>query len=136
MGWCRCRRRGRRRDLSPVAGESHQRCCQRFPQGRAHVPGAVAPLVQALAGGVQIQRGHILDDGKLDLIPAAGFRQRLQAVFFSQPSGRSLFHNGLTGGNGMELGIERIAFHGELTVAGDEIFPRQGGVPPVKSDPS
>ena len=31
----------------------------------------------------------------------------------------------------MELGIERIAFHGELTVAGDEIFPRQG-VHPLK----
>ena len=31
----------------------------------------------------------------------------------------------------MELGIERIAFHGELTVAGNEVLPRQG-VHPLK----
>ena len=112
--------------LSPVTGEGHQRCRQRFPQRGAHVLGPVAPLVQPLAGGIQIQRGHILDDGELDLIPAAGFRQGLQTVFLPQPLGGGLFHNGLAGGNGVELGVQGVALHREFAVPGDVILPGQG----------
>ena len=71
------------RVLAPVAGKRHQRRRQRLPQGGAHVPRPVATLVKPLTGGVQIQRRHILDNGKLNLIPAAGLRQGLQTVFLT-----------------------------------------------------
>ena len=117
--------------LSPVTGEGHQRCRQRFPQGRTHVFSPVAPLVKALARGVQIQGRYILDDGKLDLIPAAGFRQGLHAVLLPQPLSGRLFHDGLTGGDRVELRVQGIALYREFAVPGDIVLPGQG-VDPLK----
>ena len=117
--------------LSPVTGEGHQRCRQRFPQRGAHVLGPVAPLVQPLAGGVQIQGRYILDDGKLDLIPAAGLRQGLHAVLLPQPLSGRLFHDGLAGGDRMKLRVQGIALYWEFAVPWDIVLPGQG-VDPLK----
>ena len=81
--------------------------------------------MQRLAGGVQVQRGHILDQGELDLIPAGGLRQGLQPIDLAQAPGHGLFHNGLAGGNGVEGGLEGVALDGEFPVPGDEVLPGQ-----------
>ena len=110
---------------APVAGQRHQRRRQCLPQGGTHVLGPVAPLVQTLAGGVQIQRGHVLDNGELNLVPAARLRQRLAAVGGAQPLGGGLFYDGLAGGHGVQRGVQGVALDGELAVPGDELLPGQ-----------
>ncbi len=87
----------------PVAGEQHQRRRQGFPQRRAQILGPVAPLVEPLAGGVQVERRGVLDDGELNLIPPPGLRQRLPAIGPAQPLRRRFFHNRLAGGNEWSL---------------------------------
>ncbi|CAN4006668.1 Collagen-like protein, partial [Dysosmobacter welbionis] len=88
----------------PVAGEQHQGGGQRLPQGGAVVVGPVAPLVESVAGGVQVHGCGVLDEGELDLIAVPGLRQGLAAVGLAKPLGSGLFHNGLAGGDGVELG--------------------------------
>ena len=113
--------------LPPVAGEQHQGGGQGLPQGGTVVVGPVAPLVQAVAGGVQVDGGCVLDDGELDLVAVPGLRQRLAAVDIAQPLCRGLLHDGLAGGDGVKLGVQGISLHRELPVPGDIVLPGHGG---------
>ena len=81
---------------SPVAGQLNHGGGQRLPQWRVVAHGAVAPLVEPLAGGVQIQLHPVVHDGKLQLVLCPGLREPADAVFFSQTPGGGLFHDGLT----------------------------------------
>jgi hypothetical protein len=85
--------------------------------------------VQSGTGGIQHQRGHILHDGKLNLIDRTVFRQGLQAVFLSQPGRHRLFHDGLAGGDGVEGGIQAVSLDGEGPIQGDKLLPGQGPGP-------
>ena len=89
--------------------------------------GPVAPLVESVAGGVQVHGCGVLDEGELDLIAVPGLRQRLAAVDPAQPGGGGLLHDGLAGGDGVEGGVQGPALHGELPLPGDVILPGKGG---------
>ena len=53
--------------------------------------GPVAPLVESVAGGVQVHGCGVLDEGELDLIAVPGLRQGLAAVGLAKPLGSGLF---------------------------------------------
>ena len=81
---------------SPVAGQLNHGGGQGLPQGRVVAHGAVAPLVKAGAGGVQIQLRPVVHDGELQLVLCPGLREPADAVFLPQTPGGGLFHDGLT----------------------------------------
>ena len=99
-----------------IPGKIHHGGGESFPQRRIIPHGTVAALVEACAGGVQKQLGLILHNGELKLIQAAGFRHPAHMIFLSQTLGRGLFHNGLTVGDGVELGAQAVPLYRECTI--------------------
>ena len=92
------------RVAAPVAAEGHQCRRQRLPQGRLHAYGAVAPLVQPLAAGIQTDGHLILEHGKAYLVFCPCLRELLHAVVGLQTLHHGLFDDALTGGHGVQLG--------------------------------
>ena len=86
-------------------GQLHHGSGQSLPQGSVISHRAVAPLVQARAGGIQVQLYPVIHNGKLQLVLGPVFRQPGQAVLFSQPTGGGLFDNGLAVRYGHELAV-------------------------------
>ena len=111
---------------SPVAGQIDQGRRHGLVEGRLIAHGAVAPLVEADAGGVQKDLADVLHDGKAELIGVARLRQPGQAVFGSQTVHGGLFHDGLAVGDAVELGIQAVALDGKGAVPGDEALQLDG----------
>ena len=80
--------------------------------------------MQARAGGIQEQLRPVVHQGELKLILGAGFRQPGYAVFFSQPSGSGLFHNGLAVRNAHKGAVQAVALYREGAVLGNIGFQR------------
>ena len=111
---------------SPVAAERHQRRRQRLPQGCLHAHGAVAPLVQSLAAGVQPDGHLILEHGEAHLILRPRLRELLDAVVRPQALHHGLFDDALAGGHGVQLAGDGVALHREGGVLRQEFLPRDG----------
>ena len=98
--------------LSPVTGEGHQRCRQRFTQGAPMFLARYLPLVKALARGVPDTRSlHplIMENWIRYRLPdPAGSPRRTSP----QPLSGRLFHDGLAGGDRMKLRVQGIALTG------------------------
>ena len=114
------------RVFAPVAAQRHQRRRQRLPQGRFHAHGAVATLIQALAGGVQADGHIVLHDGEADLMLRPRLRELGYAVVGGHAVHHRLFDDALTGGDGVELGVDGVALHGEGGVQGQVFLPGHG----------
>ena len=82
--------------------------------------------MQGGAAGVEIEGGPVVEQGKADLVAAAGFGQGVQAVFGPQPLRHGLFDDALAGGHRVERAVQTVAADGELPVPGDEALPGQG----------
>ena len=110
----------------PIAGQQHHGRRQRFPQGRLHAHGAVAPLIKPLAGAVQPDDRLILEKREPHLVFRPRFRKLLQPVAPFQPLHHGLFHDGLARGSGVKLAGDGVALHGEGAVLGDIVLPSNG----------
>ena len=111
---------------APVLGQHDHSGSQGLPEGCFVGVGPVAPLVEAGAGGVQIQLDTVIHNGKLQLILGAGFGQPGDAVLLAQALGGRLLDDGLAVGDAHQLGAEAVALHRELAVPGKE--PLQRGI--------
>ena len=88
-----------------VVGQHHHGGSQGFPEGSLVGVGTVAALVEAGAGGIQVQLHPVIHNGELELILGAGFRQPGDTVLLSQAAGCGLLDDGLAVGDGHELGV-------------------------------
>ena len=109
-----------------IMRELHHRGGQRLLERSRHADGAVAALVKPLAACVEAEHHLVLHDREADLIALAGLRQRLQPVGRPEPLDGRLLHDGLAGGDGVQRGVDGIARHGELALAGDPVLPAHG----------
>ena len=111
---------------APVAAEGHQCRRQRLPQGRLHAYGAVAPLVQPFAAGIQADGHLILEHRKAYLVFCPGLRKLIHAVVGLQALHHGLFDDALTGGHGVQLGGDGVALYREGRLPGQKLLPGDG----------
>lgn len=111
---------------APVAAEGHQCRRQRLPQGRLHAYGAVAPLVQPLAAGIQADGHLILEHRKAYLVFRPCLRKLLHAVVGLQALHHGLFDDALTGGHGVQLRGDGVALYREGRLPGQKLLPGDG----------
>ena len=78
------------------------------------------------AACINIERGLVLHDGKLDGKALALFGKPRETVHALEPLDDGFFHDLLAVRHGVERALERPALDGERAVCGDEVFPRQG----------
>ena len=114
------------RVTSVVVRELHHRGGQRLLERSRYADGAVAALVKPLAARVEAEHHLVLHDREADLIALAGLRQRFKPIGRPEPLDDRLLHDGLAGGNGVQRGVDGIARHGELALAGDPVLPAHG----------
>ena len=86
---------------------------------------AVAPLVQAVARGVEAERDPVLHDGELHLITGGALQEPVQPVDALQALHDGLFDDLLAVRHGKQPGIEAVALDGEGPVLRDDALPRQ-----------
>ena len=111
---------------TPVAGQGHHGGGQGLPQGSVVAHGPVASLVEPRAAGIQEELALILHDGELELVEGSDLRQAFEPVVPAQPICSGLVDNGLAVGDGVELGVQAVALHGEFAVLGNVVLQGQG----------
>ena len=104
---------------------------QGLPQRGLHGVAAVAPLVQALAAGVQHDLAQVLPQQELHPVLAARLGQHRGAVPPHQPLDDGLFDDALAGGHAGQLAVQGRALDRERRVCGQQLLPGDG-VDPVE----
>ena len=84
--------------------------------------GPVAPLVEALAGGVEKDLAEVLHDGEMNLVDGTGLRQPAKAVLCAQAVHRRLLHDRLAVRHRVELTVQTVALDGEGALLRHEVL--------------
>ena len=109
-----------------VARDVHERGGQRLAQGRGHVRRTVAALVQRCAGRVEIERGRVVHERKLDLIQGAGLGKPVHMIALLERLDDGFFDDLLAVGHRVQGRLQTVALDGEGRVCGQVLRPRQG----------
>ena len=85
--------------------------------------GAVAALVQALAGGVEAKGDLVFHYGETDKLLSACLGKPLYMIYALKSFDYGLLNNALAVGNGEELGVKAVSFYGEGGILGQKLLP-------------
>ena len=96
---------------------------QRLLDGGQRGVFAVAALVQAVAGGIEVDLHGILAQGKAYLVQCAAFRQGAGLVAGHQALDNSLFYDALAGGHAGKLAGQAGTLDREGRVGRQQFFP-------------
>ena len=97
---------------------------QRLLDGGQRRVFAVAALVQAVAGGVEVDFHGVLAQGKAHLVQCAVLGQGADLVAVHQALDDSLFDDALAGGHAGQLAGQARALDRERRVGGQQVLPR------------
>ena len=86
----------------------------------------VTSLVQSDSGGIQINRGNVLANGKLDWVSRTGFCKPIGVVYRFQSFHSCLFDDRLAVRHTVQLGVQSMSFYRKSIVLTDPLFQRQG----------
>ena len=99
---------------------------QRLLDGRQRGIFAVAALVQAVTGGVEIDLHRVLAQRKADLVQRTILRQGADLVAVHQPLDDGFFYDALAGGDAGQLAGQARALDREGRIGGEQLLPRDG----------